>query len=147
MSKRTDLYIVGGTSFTELAYLACKLSEKIASNRQTALFLCQDDMQMQNLDELMWSFKNESFIPHRQAPAPTESYPIVINTRKQNQDQSQGVRIDNLVCIGPEPIENEPNHDRKLILVNSDQHSLNQARALFKAVKAKGQQIHSHDLR
>lgn len=104
-------------------------------------------MQMQNLDELMWSFKNESFIPHRQAPIPTQEYPIVISTRKQNQVQSQEVCIDNLVCIGPESIENEPNHDRKLILVNNNQHSLNQARALFKEMKAMGQQIHSHDLR
>jgi DNA polymerase-3 subunit chi len=147
MSKRTDLYIVGGTSFTELAYLACKLSEKITSNRQTALFVCQDEMQMQNLDELMWSFKNESFIPHRQASIPTESYPIVIKTRKQHQEQSHEACIDNLVCIGPEPIENEPKHDRKLILVNSDQHSLSQARTLFKAMKSEGLQIHSHDLR
>ena len=147
MSKRTDLYIVGGTSFTELAYLACKLSEKISSNRQTALVLCQDDMQMQTLDELMWSFKSEAFIPHSQASLPTDHYPIAINTRDKNRDQSLEAPIDNLVCIGPEPIENEPEHNRKLILVNSDQHSLNQARALYKAMKAEGLEIHSHDLR
>ena len=149
MSARTDLYIVRGTAFTELAQLACKLSEKILSNQNTALILCQDDSQARSLDEQLWSFKNAAFLPHEQRTAPNEDYPIAISTIEQqtNLDTSSCEDADTLIYMSPYPLKVEPKHSRRLILVNSDETNLNKARSLYKELKTAHQEVNYHDLR
>ena len=44
--------------------LTCTLVEKAAQENLRALILCADDDMAAALDELLWSFKPESFIPH-----------------------------------------------------------------------------------
>ena len=44
--------------------LTCTLVEKAAQENLRTLILCADDEMAANLDELLWSFKPESFIPH-----------------------------------------------------------------------------------
>lgn len=149
MSIRTDLYIVRGTEFTELANLACKLSEKVILNHQTALILCADESQARNLDELMWSFKSTAFVPHRPNRFPDADYPVAISTIAEHQDQTQEPTspIDALIYLAPVPLVQEPKHNRRLIVVNSDQSNLNTARNLYKELKQQGCEINSHDLR
>ena len=44
--------------------LTCTLVEKAAQENLRALILCANDDMAAALDELLWSFKPESFIPH-----------------------------------------------------------------------------------
>lgn len=149
MSIRTDLYIVRGTEFTELAQLACKLSEKVLSNHNTALIVCEDDVQARSLDEQMWSFKDAAFVPHEQRRSPNEDFPIAISTANQHirLNKSSYKNVDTLIYMSPHPLETEPKHSRRLILVNSEETNLVKARALYKELKTAHQEVNYHDLR
>jgi DNA polymerase-3 subunit chi len=149
MNTRTDLYIVRGTEFTELAQLACKLSEKILSNQNTALILCHDDTQARSLDEQMWSFKDAAFLPHEQRTSPNKDYPIAISTLLLHEaaGKKQGEDADALIYLSPFLLQIEPRHSRRLILVNSEESNLSKARSLYKKLKTAGGEVHYHDLR
>lgn len=149
MSTRTDLYIVRGTAFTELAQLACKLSEKILSNQDTALILCEDDSQARSLNEQLWSFKSAAFVPHRQQATPDEDYPIAITTIDQQKSPAHNSEkaVDTLIYMSPNPLQKEPTHARRLILVNSEEANLNKARKLYKSLKKAQHEVNYHDLR
>ena len=149
MSTRTDLYIVRGTAFTELAQLACKLCEKVLSNQHTALILCQDESEARNLNEQMWSFKNAAFVPHEQLESPNEDYPVAISTIEQHTktDKSLSEGADTLIYMSPYPLKSEPRHSRRLILVNSEETNLNKARTLYRELKTALHEVNYHDLR
>lgn len=64
-SKTVRFYVLPGEAdVKQRLQLTCTLIEKAAQEDLRALVLCADDDMATTLDELLWSFKQESFIPH-----------------------------------------------------------------------------------
>lgn len=60
-----DFYILETTSEQDRYQFACKLAEKIFRQKQKAFFLTPSIEDSKNLDNLLWSFRPSSFIPHQ----------------------------------------------------------------------------------
>ncbi|MEZ5499324.1 MAG: DNA polymerase III subunit chi [Steroidobacteraceae bacterium] len=71
---RVDFYITDDASGRERLRLACRLAEKAYQAGQAVVVLCADAEQQRALDELMWTFRDGSFLPHECADsvAPVE---------------------------------------------------------------------------
>ena len=73
---QVDFYIL--PDFTQEARwgFACRLIEKVYKMGMDILILVDDKEKAQAFDQLLWSFKPESFIPHQviggQSPAPVQ---------------------------------------------------------------------------
>ncbi len=60
-----DFYILSTTSEQDRYQFVCKLAEKIFRQKQKAFFLTPSIEDSENLDDLLWSFRPTSFIPHQ----------------------------------------------------------------------------------
>ncbi|KZX78044.1 hypothetical protein A3715_10960 [Oleiphilus sp. HI0009] len=148
MHKQTDIYISKGNAFSDLASIACRIAEKAIAANQTILFVCESDIDAKSLDELLWSYRESSFLPHQQSVSPSPSYPIAIASSQGANDPSFKATDTNIcVYLGPTKLAEEPQMKRRMFIVRNDQKQLESARALFKQLKSNGEDINTHDLR
>ena len=77
---RVDFYVLAQTEERARQMLACKLAEKAWRLENTVYIHAKDRRDAERLDELLWTFRDGSFVPHGLAGRNdgTESSPIVI---------------------------------------------------------------------
>jgi DNA polymerase III subunit chi len=68
-----DFYILPTAETDARLTFACKLTEKAWRLGHRVYIHCQDGEQRMQLDERLWRFKGEAFIPHDDAEAAPES--------------------------------------------------------------------------
>lgn len=61
---QVNFYILKSDTSQERCLFACRLLEKIYRLKQTCYVLTQTDKQSEWLDNLLWTFRAGSFIPH-----------------------------------------------------------------------------------
>lgn len=59
-----DFYILGENSSRDINHVCCQLCEKALTQQMNVLIYTQSIEQAEKLDDLLWSFKVNSFIPH-----------------------------------------------------------------------------------
>jgi DNA polymerase-3 subunit chi len=65
---RADFYLIAKPRFSEQPLLlVCELARKAYAAQQPTLILTRDFAQAEALDELLWSFDEDAFIPHQLA--------------------------------------------------------------------------------
>lgn len=65
---RADFYLIDKPRFREQPLLlVCELAKKACAAQQPALILVRDFEQAEALDELLWEFDADAFIPHQLA--------------------------------------------------------------------------------
>ncbi len=74
-------YVLASESQIERQRFACRLIEKIYRNGQYCYVLTDSAQQSQQMDDLLWTFRAGSFVPHRlyQGDAPTECNEVLID--------------------------------------------------------------------
>lgn len=71
--KKVDFYILPTDSLSARLDFACKLCEKAWRLGHHVYLHCESESQRQALDERLWSFKGEAFIPHDHAENPAQA--------------------------------------------------------------------------
>lgn len=65
---RADFYLIAKPRFREQPLLlVCELAKLAFAAQQPALILARDPAQAEALDELLWAFDEDAFIPHQLA--------------------------------------------------------------------------------
>ncbi len=62
---KIDFYILKGGATDSLHSLICRLAEKAVLRNQSVFINCENGQTCEVLDAKLWSFKPESFVPHR----------------------------------------------------------------------------------
>lgn len=124
--SRADFYLIAKPRFlTEPLRLVCELARKANDAGLFTLVLARDQAQAEELDELLWSFDDEAYIPHQIAGedmdeeealvliavpgSPAPSRPLVINLR----DDPYLAECDRVLEVVPaEPEAREPLRER-----------------------------------
>lgn len=67
MAVRADFYMIAGKPafVAQPLLLVCKLAEKAVQAGQPCLIFCETSEQADFLDDLLWEFDDEAFIPHQ----------------------------------------------------------------------------------
>jgi DNA polymerase III subunit chi len=113
---RADFYLIAKPRFSEQPLLlVCELARKAFAAQQPTLILTRDFSQAEALDDLLWSFDEDAYIPHQLAGddddadtavliAPpgvdTPARPLIINLREQCPP-SYGDRVLEVVAADP----------------------------------------------
>ncbi len=64
--SRADFYLISKPRFlTEPLRLVCELARKANDAGLSTLVLARDQAQAEELDELLWSFDDDAYIPHQ----------------------------------------------------------------------------------
>ena len=65
--SQVDFYILPSPALSARLVFACKLCEKAWRLGHQVYLNCSDSTQRDELDELLWRFKGEAFVPHSNA--------------------------------------------------------------------------------
>ncbi len=76
---RVDFYLLNNDQPQGEWLLACRLLEKAYHRGHRVFVYCNDQKEVEHLDELLWTYKDDSFIPHHiQGEGPEPPPPIQI---------------------------------------------------------------------
>lgn len=78
-TSRVDFYLVSDTSPEAPWLTACRIIEKAYLRGHRLFVLCDNQKDAEKLDELLWTYKEDSFVPHNlQGEGPHPSPPVQI---------------------------------------------------------------------
>jgi len=142
MTTRVDFYIVDANNEMQKLQFLCRLLEKAYKQRHQIFVLCQDLKQTHALDELLWTFKDISFIPHNiigEGPEPQP--PIQLGF----EDIPKAHR--DIIVVLKHHDFTEPNKYRRIIeIVGNNEKDKENARNNYRRYRELGCQLHSHNL-
>jgi DNA polymerase-3 subunit chi len=79
VTPRIDFYLANSVATNAVMQIACKLIEKAYARGHKVFVYCSSQMEAHALDELLWTYKEDSFIPHNlQGEGPEPPPPIQI---------------------------------------------------------------------
>ncbi len=138
---RADFYLIQKERFREEPLLlVCELARKAHDANLWTLVLARDDEQAQRLDELLWEFDADAYIPHQMAgDEEDELTPVLIAT--PDADTPMRALVINL---RDEPVAGT--FDRVLEVVPADDSARGPLRERWKQYQARGFDLKKYDM-
>ena len=84
---RIDFYILNSNEPEDLWLVACRLLEKAYLRGHRIFVYCENEERAKYLDELLWTYKDDSFIPHNlqgEGPEPPPQVQIGFSAEPRN---------------------------------------------------------------
>ena len=140
---RVDFYILAQTDERARHMLACKLAEKAWRLDNTVYIHMRSRADAEHLDELMWTFRDGSFVPHGLAGRNdgTEISPIMIGSDDHGVDAR-----DLLINLHDEIPPFAEGFPRVAELVTSDETCRNLSRKRYATYRDQGHELNTHKL-
>ena len=140
---RVDFYILGQADERARALLACKLAEKAWRLDHSVYIHAEDRAAAEHLDDLLWTFRDGSFVPHGLADGNdgTECSPIVIGYGTKGANERDF--LINLCDDIPPFVDAFP---RVAELVTSDENCRNLSRRRYAQYRDHGHELNTHEL-
>jgi DNA polymerase-3 subunit chi len=139
---RADFYLIAKPRFLEQPLLlVCELAKKAYATNQPTLILARNLEQAEELDDLLWAFDPDEYLPHQIAGSDEgdEDTPVLIAT--PDTDVASRPLVVNLrddVWLQP--------CDRILEVVPADPAAREPLRERWKQYKALGLELNKHDM-
>ncbi|QIZ78701.1 DNA polymerase III subunit chi [Ferrimonas lipolytica] len=133
------------TAANDAEQLACELAARSYSKGQGMVIYCADRSQAERVDELLWQFDAERFIPHNLAgEGPQAGAPVVIHW--QDSDHNRLENRPQLLNLAPELPNFAVQFGQIIDFVPADDQAKAQARRRFAAARQMGLATSTHDL-
>ena len=139
---RVDFYLVTNDQNNARWLLACRLLEKAYIKGHRVFVLCNNQNDAELLDELLWTFKEDSFIPHNlQGEGPEPPPPIQIGFEREPRGFN-----DILVNLANE-IPNYCSKFKRIIeIVANTENDKELSRAHYRDYRSKGCELYTHQV-
>lgn len=141
--SRVDFYILAGTGEPSRHKFACRLAEKAYRLKHTVHIHTANRQQAELLDELLWTFRDGSFVPHELLGVAGRhtSVPVTIGFDKTGIGGQ-----DLLINLTDEVPEMAGSFPRVAELVTSDEPSRQQSRKRFVHYRELGAELETHNI-
>jgi DNA polymerase-3 subunit chi len=138
---RVAFYVLGQSGEQARQVFACRLAEKAYKLEHTVHIHTGDRATAERIDDLLWTFRDGSFVPHQLTGqgAETDRSPVTVGSDASSIDARDlliNLSDDIPVCAGAFP--------RIAELVTSDEPSKQSSRRRFAAYRDQGYQIDTH---
>ncbi len=142
-SSRVDFYLLEHAEPQAVLHFTCRLVRKLQQQRKNAFIWAESPTQASVLDNLLWTFADDSFIPHSMAPSSTQnkSAPVQIGTELAHSsefgivlslNQQQGLTL--------------PVSPRIAEIISGDEDKKQLGRKRYAQYRDKGLQIEVHPI-
>jgi len=139
---RADFYLIAKPRFLEQPLmLVCELARKAYDANQWTLILARDAVQAEELDELLWAFDDDAYIPHQVAGTDEEDELTPVLIVAPEFDAPARALVINL-----RDGAFEGQCDRVLEVVPADASAREPLRERWKQYKARGFDVNKHDM-
>jgi DNA polymerase-3 subunit chi len=138
---RADFYLVATPRFREEPLrLVCELARKAHDAGQWTLVLARDQAQAEEIDTLLWAFDEDAYIPHQLAGDEEDDLaPVLIATPEMDVPLRP-------LLINLRDAAVQGSFERVLEVVPADDSAREPLRERWKAYKALGFELKSHDM-
>ncbi|MCC5014003.1 MULTISPECIES: DNA polymerase III subunit chi [unclassified Legionella] len=141
-SVRVDFYLLNSNELSSRWLLACRLLEKAYLRGHQVFVYCDTKQDAEQLDELLWTFKDNSFIPHNlQGEGPEPPPPIQLGY----QGEPRGFNDILLNLAAPIP-SFYARFRRVMEIVVNDESAKELSRAHYREYRAKQCELHTHNI-
>lgn len=143
MSKtRVDFYVLNHQEADAVWLMACRLLEKAYQRGHRVFVYCESQEQAEHLDELLWTFKDDSFIPHHlQGEGPEPPPPIQIGYGPEPRGFN-----DILLNMAPTIPPYFSRFQRVMEIVASDDQAKDISRHHYREYRAQHCELHTHPM-
>ncbi|KTD63464.1 DNA polymerase III, chi subunit [Legionella santicrucis] len=140
---RVDFYLVANEQDNARWLLACRLLEKAYAKGHKVYVLCANKQDAEFLDELLWTFKEDSFIPHHlQGEGPEPPPPIQIGYEREPRGFN-----DILLNLSNDIPPFYTKFKRIMEIVLNIEADKEQSRIHYRDYRAKGCELYTHQLK
>ena len=108
--NQVDFYVLSEQSHKNILLICCQLCEKALQNKMTVLIYTQSPEQAEQIEMLLWSYKANSFIAHKNISNQYDTEELSSNTLSSDD-------FDYPVLISNKAVNNELYND---LLINLD---------------------------
>jgi DNA polymerase-3 subunit chi len=142
---QVDFYILESDSDDARLHLACKIVDKATQLDHHVFIHSTSDEEARQLDELLWTFSQGSFIPHRivrgeSTEAPLE--PVLIGV---NQSPAAG-RWNVLINLAADVPEFFSRYERVAEVVDANAVRREQSRGRYRFYRDRGYKLNTHQV-
>ncbi len=139
---RIDFYVLKGQSAHDRQVFACRLAEKAYKLGHHVYIHAADEQQCQQIDDTLWSFRSDSFVPHQLDDGNKNAHcPILIG------HSSKPPRLMNLLInLNPEQPLFFSQFERLAEIIDDDEQLKSAGRERFIFYKQRGYSLHTHKL-
>lgn len=138
---QVDFYILQDSHPEACPLFACRLTEKAFRQGHQVYINTESDQQLQQLDDMLWTFRDGSFLPHaRYAAGTNTSAPILLGHAVQPDGPS-----DVLVNLSSDLLPCFSRFSRVAELVGNEPGQLAAARERYRFYKDRGYTLHTHN--
>jgi len=142
---KIDFYVLEDPSSKARLRFACKLIEKAYLNQYSLDVLTTDTQISQQMDDLLWTFRDGSFVPHERYDANHVASPVLIGNDFSDRIATPGTNWV-LVNLGIEIPSYFDRYQRITEIVSADPVNRQQARCRFQFYRDKGHEPESHNI-
>ncbi|TNJ35567.1 DNA polymerase III subunit chi [Arenimonas terrae] len=139
---RADFYLIGKPRFREQPLLlVCELARKASDAGLPMLVLCASTAQAEALDDLLWSFDPDAYVPHQIVGADEDEDEVPVLIAAPEHDAALRPLVLNLRDAAvPDGFE------RVLEVVPADESARGPLRERWKQYQARGVELGKHDM-
>ena len=138
---RIDFYVLPSHDPHTRRVTACKLVEKAYRQGHTVYLKTDTEEESRMFDDLLWTFRQGSFVPHELAGMPELEAPVIIGHRLP----PEGMR-DVIVNLGQDVPEGYAAFERLAELVDQDESIRSAGRRRYRQYQADGHVVQTHQL-
>ncbi len=139
---RADFYLIGKDRFrAQPLLLVCELARKAHDSGQPLLILARDEQQAEELDELLWEFDENAYLPHQivgQGEDDDITPILIVAPGFETPDRPLVVNLRDEVAPG--------SYERVLEVVPADESARGPLRERWRQYQARGALVHKHDM-
>jgi DNA polymerase-3 subunit chi len=140
---QVDFYILAGESDADRYRFACRLTDKAYRLGNRVYIHTESAEQTSQLDDLLWTFQQNSFIPHAVYQAGGDDRPPVQLGHDSEPDASHAV----LINLAPEVPLFFSRFERVAELVNGEEAVRQQSRQRYSFYKERGYPLRTHEIK
>ena len=144
MAVRADFYMIAGRPafVAQPLLLVCKLAEKAVQSAQACLILCESAEQADFLDDLLWEYDPDAFVPHQ-----------IAGQDDDDLDDTPVLLVPPGVDIAPRPLLinlrdalPQPGYQRVLEIIPAQESAREPARRRWQEYKRLGHELKRNEM-
>lgn len=138
---RIDFYKLRSQSRSGIEQFCCQLADKVVKMGKAVFVLANDAAQARQLDDIMWTFNDSSFVPHGiQGSVDDADTPVIIG---HDVPAGGSYLLINLTDRVPVSLDE---FDRVAEIINDDPAVLHQGRQRYSSYRNDAYPLHYHEI-
>ena len=139
---RVDFYLLSNNEPDAVGLVACRLLEKAYQRGHRVFVFCDSKENAERLDELLWTYKEDSFIPHNlQGEGPEPPPPVQIGYGAEPRGFN-----DILLNMSPTIPDYFARFQRVMEIVAADDTAKEISRNHYREYRSKQCALHTHNI-